>query len=116
MTTAVRATATRAVPAISPRKTAIAAGILYLITHVTSVGAVILYAPMLSNVNYIAGSGPDTRVLVGAFLEVILTFAIVGTAVALYPVLTLRRGYSPTGSRFIPPANAGSPRRHCPRH
>jgi hypothetical protein len=89
MTTAVRATApaTRAVPAISPRKTAIAAGVLYLITHVTSVGAVILYAPMLSNVNYIAGSGPDTRVLVGAFLEVILTFAIVGTAVALYPVV-----------------------------
>src|SRR5215469_17472205 len=32
--------------------------------------------------------------------------------------LTLRRGYSPTGSRFIPaaPANAGTPRRRCPRH
>ena len=29
--------------------------------------------------------------------------------------LTLRRGYSPTGSRFNPPANAGSPRRRCPR-
>jgi hypothetical protein len=31
-------------------------------------------------------------------------------------ILTLRRGYSPTGSRFIPPATAGGPRRRCPRH
>src|SRR5262249_56695592 len=31
-------------------------------------------------------------------------------------VLTLGRGYSPTGSRFIPPATAGSPRRLCPSH
>jgi hypothetical protein len=30
--------------------------------------------------------------------------------------LTLRRGYSPTGSRFIPVAYATSPRRRCPRH
>jgi SAM-dependent methyltransferase len=31
-------------------------------------------------------------------------------------LLTLRRGSSPTGSRFIPPAIAGSPRRRCPSH
>ena len=30
--------------------------------------------------------------------------------------LTLRRGYSPTGSRFSAPATAGTPRRRCPRH
>lgn len=30
--------------------------------------------------------------------------------------LTLRTGYSPTGSRFIAPANAGTPRRLCPSH
>ncbi len=30
--------------------------------------------------------------------------------------LTLRRGYSPAGSRFIPAGNPASPRRRCPRH
>jgi len=30
--------------------------------------------------------------------------------------LTLRRGYSPTGSRFIPVGIPTSPRRRCPRH
>ena len=87
MTLAVRATATSGVPVTSPRKVAIAAGTLYLITHITSVGALILYTPILSNVSYIAGSGPDSRVLLGAFLEVICAFAIVGTAVTLFPVV-----------------------------
>jgi len=71
----------------SPRRTAIAAGVLYLITHVTSVGAVILYGPILNNARYIVGSGPDTQVLVGAFFEIILAFANIGTAVALFPVV-----------------------------
>ncbi|HLJ60279.1 MAG TPA: DUF4386 domain-containing protein [bacterium] len=71
----------------SPRKLAIAAGICYLTTHVTSVAALILYGPILNNVNYIIGSGPDTRVLLGAFCEVILAFAIIGSAVALFPVV-----------------------------
>jgi hypothetical protein len=30
--------------------------------------------------------------------------------------LTLRRDYSPAGSRFIPAGNPASPRRRCPRH
>ena len=71
----------------SPRKTAIAAGVLYLITHVTSVGAAVLYGPILNDARYIIGSGPDTGVLVGAFFEVILALAVVGTAVALFPVV-----------------------------
>jgi hypothetical protein len=71
----------------SPRKIAIAAGVLYLITHVTSVGAVILYGPVLTNASYIVSSGSDTRVLLGAFFEVILAFANVGTAVALFPIV-----------------------------
>lgn len=73
--------------AISWRKTAIAAGVLYLITHVTSVGASVLYGPILNNPGYIIGSGPDTHVLLGAFFETILALAVVGTAVALFPVV-----------------------------
>jgi hypothetical protein len=71
----------------SPRKIAIAAGVLYLISDITSVVALILYGPALNNAGYIVGSGPDTRVLLGAFFEVILAFANVGTAVALFPVV-----------------------------
>lgn len=70
----------------SPRKLAIAAGVCYLITHVTSVGARILYGPILNDASYITGSGADTQVLVGVFFDIILALAIVGTAVALFPI------------------------------
>jgi hypothetical protein len=71
----------------SPRRTAIAAGTFYLITHVTSVGAVILYGPILNNANFITGAGTDTHILLGAFFEIILAFGNIGTAVALFPVV-----------------------------
>lgn len=74
-----------AIPAL--RKTAIAAGVLYLITHVTSVGAAVLYTPILNNPGYIISSGADTQVLLGAFFEIILALAVVGTAVALFPAV-----------------------------
>jgi Domain of unknown function (DUF4386) len=71
----------------SPRRIATAAGVLFLVTHVTSVGALILYGPVLNNPDYVVGPGADARVLVGGLLEVILAIAIVGTAVALFPVV-----------------------------
>ncbi len=71
----------------SPRKTAIAVGMLYLITHVTSIVAGVLYGRILNDPAYIIESGPDTQVLVAAFLEVILVIAIVGTGAVLYPFL-----------------------------
>ncbi len=53
MTTAARSTALGPamdrVPMTSLRKTAIAAGLLYLLTHVTSVPAPFLYAPVLND-------------------------------------------------------------------
>lgn len=72
---------------VSSRRIAIVAGVLYLITHVTSVGAPILYAPVFNNGSYILGAGSETGVLVGAFLEMVCALAIVGTAVALFPVV-----------------------------
>jgi hypothetical protein len=69
------------------RKLAVVAGLCYLVTHITSVGALILYTPMLHDSNYIIGSGPDTNVLVGGFLELFLAFGVIGTAVALFPVV-----------------------------
>src|SRR5262249_34065884 len=69
------------------RKAALIAGVCYLVTHVTSVAALVLYAPVLNRARYVTGAGSDTRVLVGGGLEVVLILAIVGTAVSLFPVV-----------------------------
>jgi Domain of unknown function (DUF4386) len=71
----------------SPRRTAAVAGGLFFLTHVTSVAALALYGPVLDDPAQVARAGADGPVLLGAFLEVLLALAIVGTAVALFPVV-----------------------------
>jgi hypothetical protein len=78
-------TATKRVPMDSLRKTALVAGVLYLITFV-SIPTLALYTAV-HDPNYIIGPGPDTPVLLGAILELIVAFAGIGTAVVLYPVV-----------------------------
>jgi hypothetical protein len=68
------------------RKTALVAGIFYLITFI-SIPTLALYGPVSNHRNWILGSGGHTAVLVGGFLEVIVALAGIGTAVTLYPVL-----------------------------
>jgi hypothetical protein len=70
-----------------PRKVALIAGALFLVTFVASIAAVILYAPVLHPAKYIVGAGADTRVRLGAVCELILIIANIGTAVVLFPVL-----------------------------
>ena len=70
----------------SHRKTSLAAGVLYLLTFV-SIPILFLYDQVRHNPKYILGPGPDTAVLVGGILEIIVALAGLGTAVALYPVL-----------------------------
>jgi Domain of unknown function (DUF4386) len=70
----------------SSRKTALAAGILYLLTFV-SMPIGFLYYPVLNNPNYIVGSGLDTPVIIGGILEIIVALAGIGTAVVLFSVL-----------------------------
>lgn len=77
--------ATRRVPMDSLRKTSLAAGLLYLITFV-SIPTLALYGPV-KGLDYILGSGPDTRMIFGGLLEMIVALAGIGTAVVLYPVL-----------------------------
>ena len=73
------------------RKTAYVVGVLFVITYITSITAKFaFYPPFLDNAAYILGDGEDTRVLWGAFFEMILIIANIGTAVALYPVLKRR--------------------------
>ena len=71
----------------STRKTALVAGGLYLVTFITSIPALFLIGPVLSDPNYIVSSGVDTRVVLGGLLDFITAIAGVGTAVALFPVL-----------------------------
>ncbi len=71
----------------SSRKSALAVGVLFILTFVTSIGAVIGYGPVLSDPNYVASAGADTRVLLGAFLELMLILTNIGCAVVLFPLL-----------------------------
>ena len=85
MTTAIQTTATQRVPMTAQRKTALAAGVLYLLTFV-SIPTLFLYAAVKSP-NFIVGPGPDTGAIVGGILEMIVALAGIGTAVVLYPVV-----------------------------
>jgi len=67
------------------RKTSLAAGVLYLLTFV-SIPTLALYGPV-HDPNYIVGPGPDTGVLFGGILELVVALACIGTAVVLYPVV-----------------------------
>lgn len=72
------------------RKLALIAGVLFVITFLTSIPAALLYHPILHDARYIIGAGADTQVFVGAFLELLLIVANIGTALALFPILKRR--------------------------
>jgi hypothetical protein len=71
----------------STRRTAVATGVLFLLSHVTSIPALLLRDPVLNDPNFIVGGGPVTPVLLAAFLDVLLALSVIGTAVAIYPVV-----------------------------
>ena len=72
------------------RRTAFAAGALYLITFLTSVPTLALYRPVLAHDDFVLGSGSTTSVLAGTTLEVLLAVSCVGTAAVLFPVVRRR--------------------------
>jgi hypothetical protein len=67
------------------RRTALVAGVFYLLTFV-SIPTLFLYT-QVRGANYVLGAGPDTRVYIGVILEIIVALASIGTAVALFPVV-----------------------------
>jgi hypothetical protein len=67
------------------RRTACAAGILYLITFV-SIPTLALYQGVRGQADFVLGAGSDTGVLWAALSEVVVALAGIGTAVVLYPV------------------------------
>jgi Domain of unknown function (DUF4386) len=89
MVTTVQAPAAKAakrIPMTSTRKTALVAGVFYLITFI-SIPTLALYGPLKNHRDWILSSGGHTGVLVGGVLEVVVALAGIGTAVTLYPVI-----------------------------
>lgn len=84
-TTIVTGAKTERAPMSSMRKTALTAGVLYLLTFV-SIPTLALYTSV-HDPNYVTGPGPDTSIIIGGILEMIVALTGIGTAVALYPVL-----------------------------
>ena len=72
----------------SARKIALVTGVFFMITIIPSpIAQFVLYDSVLTDVDYIVGAGADANVRLGAFLEVIIAIAIIGTAVTLFPLL-----------------------------
>jgi Domain of unknown function (DUF4386) len=72
---------------MNPQTIARVFGVLYLITFITAIPAYFFYVPVLDDPRYILGAGADTSVSFGAFLELLLIIANIGTAVVLYTIL-----------------------------
>ena len=74
------------VPMAPMRKTALIAGVFYLVTFV-SIPTLKLYHGALTNHQFVLHSGSNSGLLWGAFLELIVALAGIGTAVTLFPVV-----------------------------
>jgi hypothetical protein len=72
----------------SNRRISLAFGVLFLITFVTSIPALLLFQPVLDDpVGYVTNGGSDNRIFFGALLELLLIIANIATAVVVYPIL-----------------------------
>jgi hypothetical protein len=69
------------------RKTALVAGILYLLTFASSIPAALLLGSTLDTPGYILGAGADGQVRLAGLLDIVNGLTAIGTAVALYSVV-----------------------------
>jgi len=88
MANTTHASSTKGSSMSSMRKTALVAGVLYLLTFVSSIPAVFLQSPVLNDPFFIiGGTGADTQVRLGALFDIVNSLTAIGTAVALYAVI-----------------------------
>src|SRR5665811_397985 len=74
-------------PTKAEQRTARIMGAWFLGTFVFSIPAFWFYDPVLNHANYVVGSGDDTRVAVGALLEILLAISGIATAVVIFPIV-----------------------------
>lgn len=87
MATTTQTSATKRASMSSMRKTALVAGILYLLTFISSIPAALLLGNALANPDYILGAGADGQVRLAALLDIVNGLTAIGTALALYSVV-----------------------------
>lgn len=69
-------------------QTAIAAGVCFIIAAVTSIIGKLLYAPVLTNPEYLtAGAQYSAQIVWGAVFELFLACSAIGTGIFMYPFL-----------------------------
>ena len=78
-------TANERAPMTALRRTALFAGVSYVLSF-ASIPTLTLYRAV-HDPNYLISPGPDTPVILGGVLEIIVALACVGTAICLYPVV-----------------------------
>src|SRR3954469_17318043 len=74
-------------PTPAEQRTARIMGAWFLGTFVFSIPAFWFYDPLLNHASYILGRGSDTRVAVGALLEICLAITGIATAVVIFPIV-----------------------------
>lgn len=83
----------------SLRRTALVAGVLYLVTFIAGIPPTFLYDPVLKEPADVLGAGTDGQIVLGAFLDMVTGMAGIGTAVALYSVV--RRQHEGAALGFV---------------
>jgi len=71
----------------SGRRIAVVAGVFFIVAAAAAIIGLALEGPVLNDPRYIVGSGDDTRVILGAFFEVITVISVIGTSVTLFPIV-----------------------------
>jgi hypothetical protein len=74
-------------PTQAEQRTARIMGAWFLGTFLFSIPAYFFYDPLLTHADYVVGAGEDTRVGVGALLEVLLAISGIATAVVIFPIV-----------------------------
>lgn len=74
-------------PTPAEQRTARIMGAWFLGTFLFSIPAFFFYDPILSQADYIVGSGADARIGIGALLEILLAISGIATAVVIFPIV-----------------------------
>ena len=74
-------------PSTREQRTARIMGAWFLGTFVFPIPAFWFYNPLLNHASYVLGTGADTRVGIGAMLEVLLAVSGIATAVVIFPIV-----------------------------
>lgn len=83
------------------RKRAVVIGVFFLITEVAAIAGKLLRSSVASDPAYVLGAGSDMSLFLGSFFELLLVVAVIGTAVALYPLIKMQNESVALGYVFV---------------